>query len=486
MTDTTDTTDTTVPTVDTEPTPDPDPNAPRTVTFDAVLLPRFNDELAKLNKLAAKLDVPPITVTEIERGFREVRDPITRTATSFDDGLVTDRASFYEDGREWVNYNVETVTLEIEGATPRLPGGWRFLGAIEHLEAGNLVHGDDARLAAYRDSDPSCDHCGFKRDRAKTVILVDDADTLTQVGSKCLKDFLGYHGNPERVVRWMDAFDTLVDELEDETGGGNNGGRRAEYGEPVDVFLAVAAAAVRVKGWKSKGSAADFGGTSTAEWVGLVFDGPPKNADKSFVEEIREITVTDIDEAKAKAVKEWSTTLDLSDNYLGNLRIILAGTYVGWRKRGLATSAIAAYDKEMGLTAERVKKETRPETGHVGTVGKRSEFTVTVKRIHSYETQYGCGRVMVMEDDDGNVIKTMTSGAWAFHHTSTDIPEDDGIGYKRPRSTSEGDRFRIKGTVKQWGEYKGTKETVLSRVTVLEVLPREDGLTGLPVKTGDE
>lgn len=414
--------------------PATDTDAPETttreVTFDADRLPRLIEELARLNKIAAKLGADPIT--------HEVTGTGTRKATR--GGY---HANLYGDGADR-HYDVDTVTVTLTGATPRLPGGWKFLGSIEFLpEDARLVHGDDPRVGTYRNGDNGCDHCRYNRNRGKVVVLINDDDELVKVGSTCIKDFLGYHGDPEKVT-WFaeDITDTLSDLDED-------GGRFARTPDsvPTDVFVALAAATVRTFGWMAKSA---WDGIPTANRVGDILFPPIRDRHNGdYLDELATVKITEADEAKATEIRSWAAELDLSNNYLGNVRTILGASYITGRHFGIAASAVGAYDREMGLAAERVAKEAGIVSEWVGTVGKRETFTVEVTRIHVYETAFGTSRIVVTKDGAGNVVKTFTSGRWAY---GTDV----------------GDELVIKGTVKEHGEYKGTKETVLARVAVVK------------------
>jgi hypothetical protein len=429
----TDTLDT-MPDTDTDTDLAVDPNAPREVTFDADRLERLTDELARLNKIAARLKVDPIKLEITGEGTREkkIDDP-------------------FRPGRS-LTVDIPTLTATLTGASPRLPGGWEFLGSIEFLggdgeENGKLVHGDDPRLAPYRAAGPDCDHCGFKRNRKKTVILVNEAGALTMVGSTCLKDFLGYHGDPEKVLRFFDDIcDTLAD-LDDE---GSERFGRAPDTLPTDALLPLAAATVRTFGWVAK--SASFAGTPTANRVADFIWRPTRTKyNGEYLAELDSIEVTDVDEAKAKAAGAWVTEAagdSPENNYLGNLKVILGGPWVERKHFGLAVSAIGAYDRAMGREVERkAKAEAAAVSEWVGTVKKREAFAGTVTGRHAYDSMYGTGYVIKIVDADGNLLKTMTSADWARH-------------------AEIGDELEFKATVKAHDTWNGGKETMLTRVAL--------------------
>jgi hypothetical protein len=72
-------------------------------------------------------------------------------------------------------------------------------------------------------------------------------------------------------------------------------------------------------------------------------------------------------------------------------------------------------------------------------------FTATVKVVRSFETPFGLQTLFVMEDAAGNTLK--------YKSGSVSLCE-------------VGDTVTFVATVKEHGEYNGTKQTVLSRAKV--------------------
>ena len=82
---------------------------------------------------------------------------------------------------------------------------------------------------------------------------------------------------------------------------------------------------------------------------------------------------------------------------------------------------------------------------HLGQVGGKIEVEATFKRTRWYDTQFGTTWIYTFEDNDGNCLVWKTSASI------------------EPR---EGDKVRIKGTVKEHDEYNGVKQTVLTRCKI--------------------
>ena len=96
---------------------------------------------------------------------------------------------------------------------------------------------------------------------------------------------------------------------------------------------------------------------------------------------------------------------------------------------------------------------------YVGEIGKRETFTVTLEKCVKFEvTSYmGFGtdtkRIYIFADADGNKIVWKTTGIlWKD-------PDDWNKG-----SVQEGETVKIKGTIKEHGEFNGEKQTEINRV----------------------
>lgn len=94
-------------------------------------------------------------------------------------------------------------------------------------------------------------------------------------------------------------------------------------------------------------------------------------------------------------------------------------------------------------------KASRPPSEHFGTVKKRETWTMTCTGTNSFESQWGVTTFVRFMDASGNVAVWKASG---------DVEMDRGRSYI------------VKGTVKEHGVYKDTKQTVLSRCAC-ELIP---------------
>lgn len=91
------------------------------------------------------------------------------------------------------------------------------------------------------------------------------------------------------------------------------------------------------------------------------------------------------------------------------------------------------------------KKKQREKSEHIGEVGERIEVDVVVEKVHVFENNWGNTKLHRFKDDKGNVIVWFASNAFL----------------------EEGKNYKIRGTVREHSEYRGVKQTVLTRCKVI-------------------
>lgn len=74
-------------------------------------------------------------------------------------------------------------------------------------------------------------------------------------------------------------------------------------------------------------------------------------------------------------------------------------------------------------------------------VGQRVTVSGVVQRVMTFQSDWGITRWVIIKDDHG--VQVVAKGKWY---------------------TEEGKRVKVKGTIKEKGEYRGTKQTVINRV----------------------
>jgi len=394
------------------------------MTFEVLTskLHGFEKQMARLARKAGKLGVAAPAYTVGEARYVERRDEHDR------------------------KYMVEIVPVEVTPVVVKIPG-WEFLATLEHLEGGEtllraLVEGVPAE---YRIAPPWCDHCRLERKRNDTYLVRSETTgEVKQVGRSCIADFLG-HDNPEHLAALAEYAAAVNGADEDGWGEGTGGEPVAE----VLTFLSVATSLARLEGYKSRKMVSEDKASMTTAATVMEVLFPVGNHWKKEAPKVL-AAVTEDDRATAQASLDWILGLEGEVNdFLHNVRAVVRTGGVRGRTAGYAAALTVAYAREMGRLKERAE---RPESHHVGTVGEREVFTLTVGKVVPLETAWGMSYLYLMTDAAGNDFKWFGSNA--------------NLG-------KVGETVTIKGTVKAHEEYKGRKQTQLTRCAAYVEKPKK-------------
>lgn len=381
-------------------------------------------KVSQFNRRGSKRGFAPLEVTTI-REFEQV------TSTTLEGGVE----------RKQTRHMLE---IEIAGEVPVL-AGYAFLANVQHTPAGNIVRrapvtqgAELPELEAFRTAEPVCHHCGHKRARKDTFVLRTPAGALVQIGRNCLASYIG-SADPEIALRLW-ALSAELERLCSEQDGEGWGGCGAWYYE-THTYLAHACAAIRMLGFKP--SSFDSATRSTVAFS----IGRPPSRDSGSLRDWQELQPTKADAEQAEAVRAWVAEQDGSSDYMHSAKVACALPRVE-RTEGLLCAVVNTYLKAMGQ-ARLLERKGPAVSEHFGTVGKREAFTFTVTRKVCIDGNYGTRTIVGLEDGAGRAAVWFASG----------VPE-----------LSVGDKVTGRATVKEHGDYKGTKQTTLSRCAFEKVL----------------
>lgn len=377
----------------------------------------LNARLEKMNRKAKKLGLPPVTTAIVKV------ESIERNS--------------YFDGEKHVRcepYFVAMYHLEVTGDRVQLPGGWMFVGTLEHVEAGNILRTVPGETVpeSFRTVAAKCDHCKLARRRKDTYLVRDAEGAIKQVGHNCVADYLG-HATPE-------ALALMAEIVREFSEAGNGDGEYFGVREkPVlfpGSFLALCIEVIKQIGFVSSAIAkADPSRIATSrEALIHYFPTPDLKRSRHHIRASAESI------KKAETILAWAKTdaLSTTNDYGWNLKLALGGESCELRNAGLLASAPSAYDRYMGKLVERA---TKTPSKHFGTVGARGVFRLTVVGKNHFESDFGGTTLYRMTDVDGNAATWWT-----------------GTG-----NLEIGASYYLKGTIKEHADYKGTAQTVLSR-----------------------
>lgn len=318
--------------------------------------------------------------------------------------------------------------------------GWTFLAVLDwHSAGGELITRVSPGVELDGVIDRSslrpgeCDHCGTIRDRKDIYLVRNDQGQLKQVGSSCIKDFLGWSVLPAFVSQ--DESDDLYESMP-------SGARWVDF--EVETVLTVAWALIKRDGFKP----ASFYGDSTKSATMTVLD-PRTDKERQFAQEARALVGEAREQAhQIRAYILSDETFPAASEYAVNLKTALRAEYVTSRLFGLVASAPQAWAKsvERDLTVRAERESVCNEW--IGQAGDKLEIEVTVKSIRPIDGDWGTSYLYTMSDPDGHVVKWFSSS-------------------KALGGDVTGQAVRIKGTVKKLETYNDTKSTVLTRCKVL-------------------
>lgn len=403
----------------------PDAN---TITILAANLDAARAKLATLDKRRARLaakhtltDAAPISL-DVVRTYTEKRADV--------------------DGRK---YLIELADVTVTGTTPRI-AGWEIVAVLEHTDAGNIVRTiptaelAEGELVRFRNVRPHCEHCNHKRYRKDTYIVRDTAGDTRQVGRTCLSAYTGGL-SPAAAIAMARVLLAVGGELDDAAGMGY-GGCSDYYGAGVLEFLAAVALSIRLYGWTSRTAARDAfppqEATADHVWGALYptnHPAPQKAAREFFAK------LTDADKSAAADALAKSSELGDSD-YEHNLRVAIGGEIITHRTAGIAASLITWYERAMGReVARKARAKRAANSEHIGAVKERLTVDVTIESIHDCESDWGTTHIHKMIDSAGNALTWFSSS----------------------KRLTVGQAYTMKATVKKHDEYRGEKQTVVTR-----------------------
>ena len=325
--------------------------------------------------------------------------------------------------------------VTITGEPPRY-NGWTLLAVLDwDSEAGLIVRTAPGVESVGREGlrEGWCDHCRTNRDRAKTYLVGSDDGGQVQVGSTCIKDYLGWQG----AISFISEH-TVQDEIETFLGGGGYVERRW----PVPTVLAAAWAAIQVYGWQP---ASSYGAT-TKDVVYKVLD-PRTKWDREEVAALRPYLERSY--AQAAIVRAWvgSEAFSGRSEYVTNLKQITAAEHATGRSIGFLASAPQAWAKAQERDLTRRAEQGSIVNEFVGAVKDKLELDVTIKSIRYVTNDYGTATVYTLLGADNHLYN------WYATRGVLGETADDTV-------------YRITGTVKRHDEYQGRKSTVLTRCKV--------------------
>lgn len=230
-----------------------------------------------------------------------------------------------------------------------------------------------------------------------------------QIGSSCLKDFLGYDASAlcAQAEILMSVSDLMSSAEEESFGGGG----RHYY--TIAAYLPFVACSIRQDGWLSRGAAYERGlsvGCSTADMAfshgidaGPMTKNPYKPEEKDY----------NLANATIEFCEEYFAAKDIDSltDYENSLRVAMASGIVHPKFQGIVASAIQFYKKDIEKRAKNeawasmVKNST-----YQGAVGERKVFeNLKVLSYRTWQSDFGTTHFYSFIDENGNAFTYFAS-----------------------------------------------------------------------------
>lgn len=332
------------------------------------------------------------------------------------------------------------IKVDVTG-TPII-NGWEVVAKIDHLPEGVVVRKIDKDFGVplmYLDPKYNhCEHCNSMRSR-KYVYIVRHIETgeTKQVGASCLKDFTG--GLDAESAALLAQY---IKDAEEYNGRSSlRGGYRTYY--ETEMFLQYAIECVNKFGYFN--SQCDYPTKTRAAEYFRVKELGFRNPDAA--EEMEDVCFDATSPRNCKYAVEilnYIKSIDPSNEYETTLKTLANCTYLEVHHLGYVSSMVPFYQRKMNqIKNEDERKKSCSVSQYVGEISSKIEFRpASVELVTSSESVYGYSYLYRIKDESGNVFIW-----WSTRYFDNDL---NSI-------------VSVKGTVKDHEEYKGLKQTVLTR-----------------------
>lgn len=385
----------------------------KTITVRADSRPAIETRFRALNRRAERHGLAPVRLTWAAAEPHIRREEISGRVT------ITDQLA---------------VTFE---AAP-LPtfAGWRLIAALDRIEDVNIIRavpGAPPVPESYRTAD-RCDVCRTSRRRLTLYACQHDDGGTKLVGSNCLS-LLVPGADVDALICSLDIQAEIGAMGDDDNEGG---GSRGESALPLSLILQTTAEVLCILPWISRTQARDRDDLqATADTVDRLLN--PHPACDKLRREVREAVAGKDLAPLAEAAAEWAAAITPTSDYEHNIQTVARIGYVRNAHLGIACSILPAYRRHIANSSP-----TTPGA-YVGRIGERlKKITATLDAVYVFESYYGTKAVVKLRDAAGNTLVSFTS----------------------PITDAPGTKFQLSGTVKKHEDYRGVRQTVLSRMTL--------------------
>lgn len=294
---------------------------------------------------------------------------------------------------------------------------WQFIATLDHTSNGNIIRKitNDVLPERFKDCAPYCEHCNTSRRRKDTYVIKNlITGEFKQVGKQCLMEYTS--GLSADVCAALASVVRICEEAE-EFDLIDNSNMTVLSSDEVKK-----AAYVNVK---ESGYIKDVTVRSILDNFRALADSCPENA--------------------LQEVDEWVSTLNINSEYLRNASLAWKKDYIEKRDLALIASFINVFFREK---QKRLEQQINSTNTYAGNIGDKVSFKVAA--IKALYTKFGA--MFAYNADDAVVYRIVdTTGKIYIWSTAKTIQENDIISAK----------------IKNLSEYKGEKQTTITRGTIV-------------------
>ena len=335
------------------------------------------------------------------------------------------------------NYVVVGVDLEINYKV----GNYELVAELEHTGSGNIIRKINENYNVpvwYRDVNCKCDHCKTNRYRKNTFLLVDktkDYDDYKQVGSNCLNEYTGIDAESiaEKLSRIGPILRLALGECD-------------EMSDDFKEFLK--------ESYRQYETVEEM---SNLFYQILLKNGYSRDRENPF----SELNNYQYDKNLEPKVKELLDVINTDwyeeeNDYCYNVSVVLKLEYVEYKHWRILLSYLWSAMRYLEKQKIRELERAGLTQSYLGEVGQRIEFEVKdLKLLYTKWTNYS------YQGEETYVYRILTTSnnviIWSTGNPLTKKDSPDRFEcYGKPFT-------KIKATIKNLEEYKGEKQTVVTR-----------------------
>ena len=335
------------------------------------------------------------------------------------------------------------ILVEVAG-TAKIDN-WECIAVLEIYDIGNIIRRINTEIdipVRFKTTENICEHCNSKRQRNNLYVIHNtETNEWKQVGGNCLKLYTGGL-SMEYVAAYMDG----ITELEEFDGVVSHG--KAYY--HVNEILSYAVEVIAKTGYFNAQSV-----LPTKYIVSALIHNNLTRAIELINEEFKssklDVRVYQYDFHKestkntVERIIDYYKNLEDDSEFVHNIKVMLNEEYALPKNFGFLCYLPEGYARYIQQETERAKKV---ETKYFGEIGKRYKDKVIqdVTLVTTWDTQWGVTHIYKITLEDNSVLTWKTNNGLYLDRNE----EFDKISF----------------TVKEHKEYKGEKQTEVTRCKV--------------------